>query len=70
MKALKITRPVVGKDYEERTGDGDIVVEDFFALIVSYKSDFAYNLLIELTENSAGFTIPSYISTGFDFILS
>lgn len=70
IKVLKTTRPVVGKSYEEGLKGGDIVVEDFFALIVSYKSDFAYNLLVELTENSTGFIIPEYIKTGFDFILS
>lgn len=70
LKALLITRPVAGKTYEDGLSGGDIVVDDFFALIVSYKSEFAYNLLVSLSEGSAGFNIPPYITTGFDFITS
>jgi putative ATP-dependent endonuclease of the OLD family len=70
LKALLITRPVAGKIYEDGLSGGDIVVDDFFALIVSYKSEFAYNLLVSLSEDSAGFNIPPYITTGFDFITS
>lgn len=70
MKALIATRPVSGKTYEGSLNGGDIVIDDFFAQIVSYKSDFAYNLLVALSEESTGFNIPSYIRTGFDFIVS
>lgn len=70
LKALTNTRPIAGKTYEEGLGGSAIVVEDFFELIVSYKSEFAYNLLAVLSEDSTGFTIPLYIKTGFDFITS
>lgn len=70
MNALKATRPIAGKEYEDSLSGGDVVVSDFFKLIESYKSDFAYNLMVELSTNGTGFIMPSYITTGFDFIVS
>lgn len=70
LKALKETRPNSGKDYEDSIGNNPLTVEGFFPLIEGYKSDFAYALLIELTESHAGFVVPSYLTNGFDFVIS
>lgn len=69
LKALKATRPQVGKEYAEEVGDNDINVEKVFELIKDYKSEFAYNLQDLLKASSAGFNIPKYIQDSFTFLV-
>lgn len=70
LKALEATRPVKGKEYKEKLGDGDIDLQGFFKIIEEYKSEFAYNLSENLNEVAKGsFTAPDYIKTAFEFLM-
>jgi putative ATP-dependent endonuclease of OLD family len=70
IKALKTVRPISGKAYADGIGKNDINIEDYFSLIENFKSDFAFQLSIELQENNTGFTIPEYITSGITFLNS
>ena len=67
-RALQTTRPRLGKTYVERNPDMITDIDEFFSLIEAHKSEFSFNLSQELIKRSEGFNIPSYISTGFQFI--
>lgn len=69
LKALKATRPQVGKEYAEEVSDKDITVDRVFELIEDYKSEFAYNLQDSLKSDTTGFNIPKYIQDSFSFLL-
>jgi putative ATP-dependent endonuclease of OLD family len=69
LKALLLVRPNSGKTYKEELGDDLINIEKFFELIVKHKSSFAYSLLITLTEDSKGFTVPDYIDKGIKWLV-
>ncbi|MFC5044118.1 ATP-dependent endonuclease [Aquimarina hainanensis] len=68
LKVLKQVRPISGKQYGEGLGENEIDIEDYFDLIENFKSDFAYQLMIELEENNSGFTVPDYIKSGILFL--
>lgn len=68
LNALKKTRPTNGKAFIKKTTGGDIDVEEFFDEIENYKSEFAFNLRRKLEKSGDGFTIPKYITDGFDFL--
>ncbi len=68
LKALKKTKPQNGKKFEKELGDSDIDVDSFFKEIDDYKSEFAFNLKKRLEKEGEGFTIPKYITDGFDFL--
>jgi len=70
LKALKVTRPMIGKELEEKYEDKDIVVDEIFNEIKDYKSEFALNLKRRLEKDGKGFSIPAYITDGFDFLES
>jgi putative ATP-dependent endonuclease of OLD family len=70
LRALKSTRPIAGAEYATSLGAAEIDVDGYFALIENYKSDFAYCLMMELSTDSAEFSIPSYITEGIDFIMA
>jgi putative ATP-dependent endonuclease of OLD family len=70
IKALKTVRPITGKAYADGIGEDDINIEDYFSLIENFKSDFAFQLSIELQENNTGFKIPEYITSGINFLNS
>ncbi|WP_341220510.1 ATP-dependent nuclease [Polaribacter atrinae] len=67
-KALKAVRPVSGKSYVEGLEENPIGVEEYFRLIEDYKSEFALQLSILLSESWSGFIIPDYIKNGITFI--
>ncbi|MDK2586032.1 AAA family ATPase [Romboutsia sedimentorum] len=80
LEAYKETRPKLGKAYnelfykniEDREFNvaGEIVVDDVFAKIEDYKSEFAYNLNMSIEDNpDIQFIIPDYIKAAFDFII-
>ncbi|MCG9970513.1 ATP-dependent nuclease [Christiangramia crocea] len=68
IKVLKLVRPISGKTYDEGLGEDDINIEDYFSLIENFKSDFAFQLSLELQENNNGFIIPKYIKSGISFL--
>ncbi len=70
LRALLNTRPVKGKDYVADLGNEEIKVDDFFGLVESHKSAFAFNVVEELKKDkdTVDFVIPTYISAGFEFI--
>lgn len=65
---LKIVRPVAGKQYVDDLGTADVDVEIFFSLIEGFKSEFALQLSLKLSENHSGFTVPRYIAEGITFL--
>ena len=65
---LQLVRPIAGKEYVDGLGTGEIDVEFFFGLIEGFKSEFALQLSLQLSENSSGFTIPKYIADGITFL--
>lgn len=65
---LKVVRPVSGKAYVEALGENDIETESYFKLIEDYKSEFALQLSISLSESWNGFIIPEYIKNGITSI--
>lgn len=69
LSALLQTRPEKGKEYSQTLAEENIDVDAFFALIENYKSEFAYNLLQNLTNDAKGFNIPNYIQCGLQFLL-
>jgi putative ATP-dependent endonuclease of OLD family len=68
LNALTKTKPNNGPAYKINIGANDIDVTTFFVEIENYKSEFAFNLLDELTKNSTGFVLPKYIQDGLTFI--
>jgi len=70
LNALKDTKPQRGPEYEKEIGESDIETEGFFSEIENYKSEFAFNLASQLKEksNREGFTVPTYIKNGFEFL--
>lgn len=67
--ALRRTRPTSGNAYIQELAENDLSIDDVFNLIEKYKSSFAYELMIELEDKGLeDFSIPKYISDGFDFI--
>lgn len=67
-RALKATRPNVGKNFVIDYKDKDLDVDSFFTLIEDFKSEFAFNVEKELHVNNDGFCIPDYITQGFNFM--
>lgn len=70
LKVLKEVRPNSGSQYIEDLGKDPIVMDGFFTLIEKHKSEFAYSLMIALTESnpaSDGFILPDYIIDGLNF---
>ncbi len=67
-KVIPIVRPNAGKKYVEELGTNDIDIEEYFALIEDYKSEFALQLSLSLTEDQSGFSIPKYIEDGIKFL--
>ncbi|WP_271782000.1 ATP-dependent nuclease [Aquimarina algiphila] len=65
---LKIVRPVAGKTLVDGMGENPINIESFFSLIEKYKSEFALQLSLKLSEDSTGFVIPEYIVQGINSI--
>ena len=73
-----MTKPQNGPKLREATGAHDINVEEFFAEILNYKTEFAFNLMSTLRDEDKSaeeedrspkkFFIPNYISQAFDFI--
>jgi putative ATP-dependent endonuclease of OLD family len=68
LKVLKSVRPQVGKTFETKTGSADIDIEAYFLLIEKYKSEFAYALMLELDLEQSDLDIPSYITSGINFL--
>ncbi len=68
LNALIKTKPNNGPAYKTNIGTNNLDVTTFFAEIEKYKSEFAFNLLDELSKNSAGFVLPKYIQDGLTFI--
>jgi predicted ATP-dependent endonuclease of OLD family len=68
IKTLESVRPNAGKVYAVKLGENDIDIESYFLLIENFKSDFAFQLSIELQENNTGFIIPDYIKEGITFL--
>ncbi|MFH6988172.1 ATP-dependent endonuclease [Flavobacterium collinsii] len=69
LKVLKEVRPNSGKAYVTKLGKNAIDTNDFFALIEDYKSEFAYSLMLTLTDSenpTDGFVVPKYIIDGLD----
>lgn len=70
LEVLQEVRPNSGKAYIKTLGKNPIGITAFFALIEGYKSEFAYSLMLSLTDSDAatdGFVIPSYITDGINF---
>ncbi|WP_437919665.1 ATP-dependent nuclease [Sphingobacterium sp. LRF_L2] len=66
LKVIEEVRPNSGKTYVQNLGSNSITVDDYFALISEYKSEFSYSLLLQLEGDSIGFSIPEYIATGLN----
>lgn len=69
LKALQETRPKKSKTLVESFKNSDITTDEAFALIEDYKSEFAFNLKVDLEKNNRGLEIPEYIKLGFDFLV-
>ncbi|CAI2767118.1 ATP-dependent nuclease [Flavobacterium collinsii] len=70
LKVLQEVRPNSGKAYAEALQKKAIDTESFFALIEGYKSEFAYSLMLNLSDSESttdGFVIPEYIIEGINF---
>lgn len=65
---IKVVRPVSGKAYVEGLGKNPIHTENYFNLIEDYKSEFALQLSISLSESWDGFVVPEYIKNGITSI--
>ena len=70
LKTLKLVRPITGKTFADELGEDDIDIENYFSLIEKFKSDFAFQLSLELQENNTGFSVPDYIKNGITFLNS
>lgn len=68
LEVLKNVRPNSGKKYAEDLGVGPIAVSSYFELIEGYKSEFAYSLMLRLSDDSDGFNIPDYIIKAIKFL--
>lgn len=70
LRVLKEVRPKSGALYVTDLGKKPINMDGFFSLIEKHKSEFAYSLMIALTDSdpaSDGFTVPKYISDSLNF---
>ncbi|MCD0471802.1 ATP-dependent endonuclease [Flavobacterium sp. JAS] len=70
LKVLQEVRPNSGKAYVEALRKKAIDTDSFFALIEGYKSEFAYSLMLNLSDSDStidGFVIPKYIIEGINF---
>lgn len=70
LKVLQEVRPNSGKAYVEALQKKAIDTGSFFALIEGYKSEFAYSLMLNLSDSDStidGFVIPEYIIEGINF---
>lgn len=68
LTVIQEVRPNSGKSYFTNIGSNPINVEDYFALIEQYKSEFAYSLMLNLRETIDEFVIPAYIKDGINFL--
>jgi len=68
LTVIQEVRPKSGKTYFTDIGTNPIVIEEYFALIEQYKSEFAYSLMLNLSETNDEFVIPKYISDGINFL--
>lgn len=67
LKVVEDVRPISGKSYVESLKTSEIDTTIFFNLIEEYKSEFAYSLMLHLTDADSltdGFIIPPYIIEG------
>lgn len=69
LDVLETVRPKSGKTFRTNTGNSDIDVVDYFALIEKYKSEFAYALMLELDQPGHSFIVPDYITEGIKFLI-
>ena len=65
---IQLVRPIAGKKYVEELGASDIDIEEYFALIADFKSEFALQLSLSLAEDHNGFKIPKYIEDGIRYL--
>jgi putative ATP-dependent endonuclease of OLD family len=70
IRTLKLVRPNAGKTFADELGENDIDIENYFSLIEKFKSDFAFQLSLELQDNNDGFSVPDYIKSGITFLNS
>ena len=68
LQVIQEVRPNSGKSYFKNIGSNPIIVDEYFALIEQYKSEFAYSLMLNLIESNDEFVIPTYISDGIKFL--
>lgn len=68
LTVIQEVRPNSGKSYFTNICSNPINVEDYFALIEQYKSEFAYSLMLNLRETIDEFVIPAYIKDGINFL--
>lgn len=68
LKVLEVVRPVSGKAFVTSLGPNTIPVDNYFALIKKFKSEFAYTLMLVLEDDNTGFNIPNYIKNGISFL--
>lgn len=68
LQVIQEVRPNSGKSYFTNIGSNPIIVDEYFALIEQYKSEFAYSLMLNLIESNDEFVIPTYISDGIKFL--
>ncbi|WDO12345.1 AAA family ATPase [Flavobacterium sp. WW92] len=69
LEVIKEVRPNSGKKYCEELKAKPISAEEYFALIKEYKSEFAYSLMLMLSEQKYSkdktcFNVPEYIERG------
>lgn len=69
LKALKLTRPTLGKKIETAAGTGDLDVDQCFKAVEKYKAAFAFNLAGLFDSNTTSLALPSYIRRAFDFVV-
>jgi predicted ATP-dependent endonuclease of OLD family len=68
LSALEATKPNSGAKFRESTGKDDIDAEAFFDEIANYKTEFAFNLVVEMRQPSTKLIPPKYIKDAFNFI--
>lgn len=68
LMALKDTKPMVGKDLEEKLEGGPIDIDGFFSAIADSKAEFAFNLAKRIDSPICGFIVPAYIVNAFHFL--
>ena len=68
LEALRMTRPLLHKDYVVEIGDEPLQAEAFYQMVKDHKAEFAYNLNELLKQDPTLITIPPYIEAGFDHL--